>query len=53
MTAAGWSLGLPPQGWGPGMEWTIRLEVKTGGGEVESLDLATITRPPVMAAAAA
>ncbi len=34
------------------MEWTIRLEVKTGGGEVESLDLATITRPPVMAAAA-
>ncbi len=34
------------------MEWTIRLEVKTGGGEVESLALATITRPAAMAAAA-
>jgi len=34
------------------MEWTIRLEVKTGRGEVESLALATITRPAAMAAAA-
>ena len=34
------------------MEWTIRLEVKTGGGEVESLALATITRPAAVAAAA-
>ena len=34
------------------MEWTIRLEVKTGRGEGESLDLATITRPAAMAAAA-
>jgi hypothetical protein len=31
------------------MEWTIRLEVKTGRGEGESLDLATITRPAVPA----
>jgi hypothetical protein len=34
------------------MEWTIRLEVRTGRGEVESLALATITRPAAMAAAA-
>src|SRR3712207_319733 len=34
------------------MEWTIRLEVKTGRGDVESLALATITRPAAMAAAA-
>ena len=34
------------------MERTIRLEVKTGGGEVESLVLATITRPAAVAAAA-
>ena len=27
------------------MEWTIRLEVKTGRGEVESLALTTLTRP--------
>ena len=33
------------------MEWTVRLEVKTGEGEVESLALTTITRPSVMAAA--
>ena len=33
------------------MEWTIRLEVKTGRGEGESIDLATITRPSVMATA--
>jgi len=34
------------------MEWTIRPEVRTGRGEVESLALTTVTRPPVMAAAA-
>ena len=34
------------------MEWTIRLEVKTGRGEVERIDLATITRPAAVAAAA-
>src|SRR3712207_5626732 len=33
------------------MEWTIRLEVKTCGGEVESLDLTTLTRPAGMTAA--
>src|SRR3712207_4665734 len=33
------------------MEWTVRLEVKTGGGEVESLALATITRPAAAGAA--
>src|SRR3712207_6286997 len=33
------------------MEWTIRLEVKTGRGEEESLTLATITRPAAVAAA--
>src|SRR5215213_432638 len=33
------------------MEWTIRLEVKTGRGEGESLDLATITRPATVASA--
>jgi hypothetical protein len=35
------------------MEWTIRLEVKTGRGEVERIDLATITRPAVATATAA
>jgi hypothetical protein len=34
------------------MQWTIRLEVKTGGGEVESLALTTLTRPAGMTAAA-
>ena len=34
------------------MDWAIRLEVKTGRGEVESIDLATITRPAATAAAA-
>lgn len=31
------------------MEWTIRLEMKTGWGDVETVELARITRP-VMAA---
>src|SRR3712207_7430987 len=35
------------------MEWTIRLQVKTGRGEVERIDLATITRPAVATATAA
>src|SRR5687767_11286499 len=34
------------------MEWTIRLEVTTGRGKGESLDLATITRPATAAAEA-
>ena len=35
------------------MEWAIRLEVKTGRGEVERIDLATVTRSVVATAAAA
>ena len=35
------------------MEWAIRLEVKTGRGEVERIDLGTITRSVVATAAAA
>jgi hypothetical protein len=27
------------------MEWTIRLETKTGWGEMETVELVTITRP--------
>jgi len=31
------------------MEWTIRLEAKTGWGEVETMDLVSITRPVLAA----
>ena len=33
------------------MEWTIRLEAKTGWGEVETLELVSITRPVLAATA--
>ncbi len=33
------------------MEWTIRLEVRTSRGEVETMALMTVTRPPVATAA--
>jgi len=33
------------------MEWTIRLEAETGWGEVETVELVTITRPVLAATA--
>ncbi|SRR6266851_4024981 len=33
------------------MEWTIRLEAKTGWGEVETVELVSITRPVLAATA--
>ena len=33
------------------MEWTIRLETKTGWGEMETVELGTITRPVLAATA--